>query len=873
MQRGSRGSTPNQNSQQAKSKQLAHPPQLRRQGCDQLNMSPRVTRGWKNRTKEPRPIHTPKSDWTTPEGLLPQSTTEWKVTKFKVNTKRALNKKMKAANRDDACIYEEAGEGLNVTCQAGFYELVRRASCQFYASFRTAGLTSQAVIQTDQDSAIVQVTFKIKTYGGQAAYSLDLYHTNSSIRLSGRHQQKFVENDWPHISNIIQEMNDVRPTTEPETLNHSIKRCLEHILANSTKPKHSSNNKGVTAGKSKRENTFTNNPHHPEKTVTAADYITTAAAKNPLPGSNTHIDTPKASPQQNRLLTHLNSPKRCMASPQQLRWQGSDPTADISNAENETDMHGAQPGLQQLAAKTTNHSWAPCDGTTASSDQTMVYSDPAASPQQLRWRGSDPIANPIGAEAKTDLPDTQPGLQNRRQLEMEPVNCPITSSIFTASPQQLGRQGSYTKDVCPTIPVPQAGLHEAHPLPLSNTQGNHSQTLMPTNWSSTEKIENKNGEVLLLPTSNTHISANHPQVESSAQIGRSPTARHHPACQECHHMRMAMQAMEEENFTFQRKIRTQEKALTQREKDLNLKAAQHASAKTHIAALENQVRQLQETNRLLHDRLASLETPSRPNTPATTPPCATGATEDRLREMEKHLLELRLSSMEAKIETLNQKHKAEVSSNIHLSNSYTPSSQPAMTHHMAYNTPYHPTMIYNPYTGTNLYRPHHFPSAPFPYGQPHANNPHSYLHRGHQHQRQPSSTYLHREHQHQRQPPAQQRQPHPNRDTQVGTGNTTSLSEPTGRVVKPNGQVEDQNSTRDKTEPPYNYIPGVGTNISANPSTLISNAAQNMKSRSPDGRTSRMVHLDSIMEQPLHSHPQHSEDTDTHQEDITRNDE
>ena len=615
--------------------------QLRWQGHDltvahkeQYAPSPRRTRrGGRNRletqiTHDSQRYGQPPD---TPEMLLAQDTTTWKTVNYRVNHKKALGKKMKAAERSETFSFKRAGEGLNVVCQAGFYELLRRAACQHFANFRTAGLTCQAHIQADQESAIVQLTFKIKTYGGQASYTLDLYHTNSSVRLSGRYPNKFIENDWPKITGIIIEMNEVRPLTEPEALNHNIKCCLEYILANISKPKQPNNNRTCNTNNiiDRREpHTTGNKTSHGERTLMMQDICDIPALTDVNLSNQTQIERQTSS---NDTQTADNTPTNFMslghrrASPQQLRWQGSDPelcsSADIprhADARVKT-VKTPPPSYTRNMIPPERHCSPP-----------MAPAGPRGPPQQLRWQGRDPeLTNPAEVHQPAGLfPMTQ-------------------ASLFSPNLPQTERREAGLANTDPT-----AGEESTH-----MTIEQHLNAPMTTHYASTQG------------------------------------SQYAPPCRECHMLRMSLQAMEEEGRHLQRKIKSQEKALTQREKDLNMKASQHASAKTHITALENQIRQLQETNRLLHDRLAGLEnqsraTPANPTASHTTSHTAPSSnTEDRLREMEKQLLELRLSNMEVKLDLMNRKESRN-ETGIPESGRSTPiqvntNSQPNITFHQA----------------------------------------------------------------------------------------------------------------------------------------------------------------------------------------------
>ena len=177
-----------------------------------------------------------------PEELLPQDTTEWKNKRYKLNENNALSKKLGASKREIQYLVQENGGGLSIACQAGLYELIRRAACQYYAKLKVAGLTVYSIVHSDMNRAIVQVTFKLKTYGGQSAYVVDLYHTTSTIQLSGRNQHRFISDDWPALCEEIHEMNQLMSYTEPDTLNKTMRACLEDILSHTQEKRHKKGN-------------------------------------------------------------------------------------------------------------------------------------------------------------------------------------------------------------------------------------------------------------------------------------------------------------------------------------------------------------------------------------------------------------------------------------------------------------------------------------------------------------------------------------------------------------------------------------------------------------------------------------------------------
>ena len=208
----------------------------------------RNSRSNRLRTLQEKEIHEEDLQATdSPELLLPQAMVEWRTTRYSMNTEKALQKKLLATIRQTPCSLEEAGNGWNIHCQAGLYELARRAICRYYANFKVAGLEIQATVHQDKQNCITQVTFKIKTYGGQSSYVVDLFHTTSSLRISGRNHNKFFQVDWPRVNSIIENYNKGHPDVEADVINRCIRDSLEQITSSVKRDKKQKSLRNVPA--------------------------------------------------------------------------------------------------------------------------------------------------------------------------------------------------------------------------------------------------------------------------------------------------------------------------------------------------------------------------------------------------------------------------------------------------------------------------------------------------------------------------------------------------------------------------------------------------------------------------------------------------
>ena len=163
-----------------------------------------------------------------PEDNLPPNITSYKTKSYKINAERALGKKLSAANRNQLFVLENNGDGVNILCQAGIYELLRRGACYHYSNFKKAGHRVEILVQRDKSQSVVQCTFRVKTYGGPTSYLADFYHTSTSIRVSGRGTKKFFDSDWHNLCDFVLDNN--KSTDEAHNINNKLRQCLEEAI-------------------------------------------------------------------------------------------------------------------------------------------------------------------------------------------------------------------------------------------------------------------------------------------------------------------------------------------------------------------------------------------------------------------------------------------------------------------------------------------------------------------------------------------------------------------------------------------------------------------------------------------------------------------
>ena len=172
--------------------------------------------------------------------------------RYEINQLKALKKKHQAAERPIMCESQENEGFITINCQAGVYELIKRAILLYYAEGQNQ--SSKADIEVWQDKALnfTQTTIKVQqVHSARNIFTINLYHTTSTLTVNGRETKRFFEYDWPSIDIIVMEINEVCKNTDPKTLNENIKICLQQALAVLSKPKSKPSNTRGARGESR----------------------------------------------------------------------------------------------------------------------------------------------------------------------------------------------------------------------------------------------------------------------------------------------------------------------------------------------------------------------------------------------------------------------------------------------------------------------------------------------------------------------------------------------------------------------------------------------------------------------------------------------
>ncbi len=128
------------------------------------------------------------------------SDTALKTVSYNLNKQKAVCKKLEAADRSQPYHIQYADmerKQIMIYCQTGLYELVRKAMYSYFTGYRNHKLTCcVSGLKESSSGLIVQATYKICHKGsGNTAYTVNMYHTKSSMLVNGRSLPTFLDTD------------------------------------------------------------------------------------------------------------------------------------------------------------------------------------------------------------------------------------------------------------------------------------------------------------------------------------------------------------------------------------------------------------------------------------------------------------------------------------------------------------------------------------------------------------------------------------------------------------------------------------------------------------------------------------------------------
>ena len=158
----------------------------------------------------------------------------FKQVNYSLNKSKAAIKKLAASNHtlpyNIVCTGQAKSPSIIIHCQAGLYELIRRALHAYFVFTKNHRYeVIITILQEKSSSLTVQSNYQIKRRGGgNAIYSLSLYHTKSAVMANGKGAQLFMKEDWQNIIDIVNLYERKKDHTHTE-VNENIKQQLQRL--------------------------------------------------------------------------------------------------------------------------------------------------------------------------------------------------------------------------------------------------------------------------------------------------------------------------------------------------------------------------------------------------------------------------------------------------------------------------------------------------------------------------------------------------------------------------------------------------------------------------------------------------------------------
>ena len=463
----------------------------------------------------------------------------FKTTNYTVNAHKAVKRKLTSLDAKYDYEVKHSHNNVVIKCQTTAYDLLRRALFVHYILIASHDKCCEINVHKDVQGTVAQTTIKVTALGSTSAkYTVNLYHTSSTILVNGRCYKEFIK-DWDAAMKILHDAGAL------------------------------------------------NTQQHKEKTRQYLSEIYAAL--------NTEVEHYKA---------------LCLV---------QDDTTPASLSHQSGDGPPPSPTTTERITERITQDVAPQTATTQSGHKDQ--------PRQSSSRVADPPAQTYSSNVLQGSASTPPPPR---------ATCnPSCRDVPTTSPQGASanpsKRTSYTalSPVSPMdlAPVPQRSSPSQATLPGPSTQ----------------------------PASSTRPSTLHTcNPDQAAALTWRPDHLQPPPgtdSDSTDHLRRIQNALndrEAEINSRERRLRSLEKSLKAREVDLDKRQSQFETAKACIAGLERRVKALEETNRLLEQRLhAETSAGSLPdnNIPASWP--QPGA----VPHLNEDILTKRLLEMEHRLST------------------------------------------------------------------------------------------------------------------------------------------------------------------------------------------------------------------------------
>ena len=123
---------------------------------------------------------------------------------FVLNQKVSLKKKLEACKRDDVSMKPYEG-GVIMEFSTVFYEALKAAMNTFYdASAENLDLVPKWRRDVDLKQQKHRDVLSVKTLDGEHEYTVQMFHTTTSLQVNGKHYDRFITRDLIKVRGIVQ---------------------------------------------------------------------------------------------------------------------------------------------------------------------------------------------------------------------------------------------------------------------------------------------------------------------------------------------------------------------------------------------------------------------------------------------------------------------------------------------------------------------------------------------------------------------------------------------------------------------------------------------------------------------------------------------
>ncbi len=454
---------------------------------------------------------------------------------YTLNKKKTIKKQLDAANKEYLYEVTHGDNHIMVRCQPGLYELIRKAMYVYFVLRQKHGQLCEIDVHVEKASQLVcQTTVKVKSSSGTKKFTINMYHTKSSMMINGKVQEEFLT-CWQDMLDMIQECC----TTDPSILNDRLKEQLliiSHAMMKG-EPVNCKKQSDMAIQGSEPDVNNTPSPQHDD------------------PRGQDNNDVRR--PQNNTTIPTSGSDQK---------------TGPPAAPEHITGNYASSLTTQGVNNTTGNH---PPD------------KQPNLSGTQQDNNHGNQTAQPGQVPSLLDLPVQTPTSRwSNRETSSETRSASLRCARYQANRQKQNTQPS------------------PHPVSALNNDSNNSTPAGP----SLQPAAQPNG---------THTT-DHPNLQPDAvheEKDSNPQARERllrEAEDQIKKTKTELQGREMELKAKERQLNSLEKVLQAREKELDKRQSQYETAKSCITGYERKIKELEDTNRMLMQRLQAAPSQTNP---------------------------------------------------------------------------------------------------------------------------------------------------------------------------------------------------------------------------------------------------------------------